>query len=91
MRSPQNTATAPESLHVPVSAAAATTEPTPTASAPRAGRGRDGDRVGSVGGDRQHGGGLAGSPTYGAPIKEVLAFHARSPGARSRSLSAWRR
>src|SRR4051812_32035456 len=24
---------------------------------------------------------LAGSPTYGAPIKEVLAFHAEHPGA----------
>jgi hypothetical protein len=30
MRSPQNTATASESLHVPVGAAAATTEPAPT-------------------------------------------------------------
>src|SRR3954451_16567825 len=81
MRSPQNTATALESRHVPVSAAAARTSPTP----PRALRERvvgataiasaaavliDNVLVGWV-----------NSPTYGAPIREVLAFHADHPGA----------
>ena len=81
MRSPQNTATPLESPHVPVSAAAATTGPTP----PRALRERvvgataiasaaavliDNVVVGWV-----------NSPTYGAPMKEVLAFHANHPGA----------
>src|SRR3954454_4561167 len=80
MRSPQNTATALESRHVPVSAAAARTSPTP----PRALRERvvgataiasaaavliDNVLVGWV-----------NSPTYGAPIREVLAFHADQPG-----------
>src|SRR5215212_9689400 len=81
MRSPQNTATALESRHVPVSAAAARTSPTP----PRALRERvvgataiasaaavliDNVVVGWV-----------NSPTYAAPMKEVLAFHANHPGA----------
>ena len=78
MRSPHNPATALESLHVPVSAAAATTGPTPT----RALR----ERV--VGATAIASAalvvidnvvvGLAGSPAYGAPIKEVLAFHAQN-------------
>jgi len=81
MRSQRKTATALESRHVPVSAAAATTSPTP----PRALRERvvgataiasaaavliDNVVVGWV-----------NSPTYGAPMKEVLAFHANHPGA----------
>lgn len=33
---------------------------------------------------------LAGSPAYGAPIKEVLDFHLNTR-TRSRSRSAWRR
>ena len=76
MRSQRKTATTLESRHVPVSAAAATTSPTP----PRALRERvvgataiasaaavliDNVVVGWV-----------NSPTYGAPMKEVLAFHA---------------
>src|SRR3954470_16151206 len=78
MRSPQNTATALESLHVPVSAAAATTRPTP----PRALR----ERV--VGATAIASAALvlidntvvgwAGAPTYGAPIKAGLAFHAEN-------------
>ena len=78
MRSPQRTATALGSLHVPVSAAAATTGPTPT----RAHR----ERV--VGATAIASAALvlidnmvvgwAGSPTYAAPIKEVLAFHAEN-------------
>src|SRR3954452_8571395 len=80
MRSPQNTATALESRHVPVSAAAARTSPTP----PRALR----ERV--VGATAIASAaavlianvlvGWVNSPTYGAPIREVLAFHADHPG-----------
>jgi hypothetical protein len=81
MRSQRKTATTLESRHVPVSAAAATTSPTP----PRALRERvvgataiasaaavliDNVVVGWV-----------NSPTYAAPMKEVLAFHADHPGA----------
>ena len=81
MRSQRKTATTLESRHVPVSAAAATTSPTP----PRALRERvvgataiasaaavliDNVVVGWV-----------NSPTYAAPMKEVLAFHANHPGA----------
>ena len=81
MRSQRKTATTLESRHVPVSAAAATTSPTP----PRALRERvvgataiasaaavliDNVVVGWV-----------NSPTYAAPMKEVLAFHADHPAA----------
>src|SRR3954471_17541813 len=76
MRSQQNTATASESLHVPVGAAAATTEPAPTRAL----------RVRVVGAPAIASAALvlidntvvgwAGSPTYAAPIKEVLALHA---------------
>jgi hypothetical protein len=80
MRSPKKTATALESPHVPVSAAAATTRPTPpralgkrvvgaTAIASAAAVLIDNVVVGWV-----------NSPTYAAPIKEVLAFHANHPG-----------
>src|SRR3954453_3421788 len=80
MRSPQKTPPPPESRHVPVSAAAPRTSPTPT----RALRERvvgataiasaaavliDNVVVGWV-----------NPPTYGAPMKEVLAFHADHPG-----------
>ena len=80
MRSPRKTATEMESLHVPVSAAAATTGPTPT----RALR----ERV--VGATAialaaslviENVVVLAGAPGYGAPIKEVLAYHAEHRGA----------
>src|ERR671939_208078 len=81
MRSPQNTATASESLHVPLGAAAATTEPAPTralrvrvvgaaAIASAASVAIDNTVVG-----------WAGAPTYAAPIKEVLAFHAENRAA----------
>jgi hypothetical protein len=76
MRSPRNTATAQESLHAPVSAAAATTEPTPTRAL----------RTWVVGATAIASAALVvidnvvvgwvDSPTYGAPLKEVLAFHA---------------
>ena len=81
MRSQQNTATASESLHVPVGAAAATTEPAPTRAL----------RVRVVGAAAIASAasvvidntvvGWAGSPTYAAPIKEVLAFHAENRAA----------
>jgi hypothetical protein len=83
MRSPQNTLTGQESLHVPVAAAAAaaTTGPTPT----RALRGRV---VGAAGIASAAAVlidnvvvGWVDSPTYGAPMKEVLAFHADHAGA----------
>ena len=81
MTSPQNTATASESLYVPVGAAAATTEPAPTRAL----------RVRVVGAAAIASAasvvidntvvGWAGSPTYAAPIKEVLAFHAENRAA----------
>src|SRR3954449_4107259 len=81
MRSQQNTATASESLHVPVGAAAATTEPAPTRAL----------RVRVVGATAIASAALvlidntvvgwAGSPTYAAPIEEVLAFHAHHSAA----------
>ena len=90
MRSNQNTATASESLHMPVGAAAATMGPTPIRVLRK--------RV--VGATAIASAVLvvidnavvawAGAPTYGAPIKEVLAFHADNR-ARSRSPWAWRR
>src|SRR5919199_1201345 len=80
MRSQRKTATTLESRHVPVSAAAATTSPTPpgalrervvgaTAIASAAAVLIDNVEVAWV-----------NSPTYGAPMKEVLAFHANHPG-----------
>ena len=80
MRSQRKTATTLESRHVPVSAAAATTSPTPpralrelvvgaTAIASAAAVLIDNVVVGWV-----------NSPTYAAPMKEVLAFHANHPG-----------
>ena len=76
MRSPRNTAPAQESLHAPVSAVAATTEPTSTRAL----------RTWVVGATAIASAALVlidnvvvgwvDSPTYGAPLKEVLAFHA---------------
>src|ERR687883_389724 len=81
MRSQQNTATALESRHVPVGAAAATTEPAPTRAL----------RVRVVGATAIASAALvlidntvvgwAGSPPYAAPMKEVLAFHAHHSAA----------
>jgi len=81
MTSPQQAATALESLHVPVNVAAATTGRTPTGTLRTRVVGAtaiasaalvviDNTVVGS-----------AGSPTYGATVKEVLAFHADHPVA----------
>src|SRR6187455_1815146 len=81
MRSPKKTATALESPHVPVSAVAATTRPAPTRAL--------GNRV--VGATAIASAASvvidnavvawAGTPSYAAPIKEVLAFHADHPAA----------
>src|SRR4051812_42571721 len=81
MRTRQNTAIASEALHVPGGAAAATTRPNPT----RALR----ERV--VGATAIASAALvvidnvvvawAGATTYGAPMKEVLAFHADNRAA----------
>ncbi len=75
MRSPRNRATAPESLHVPVNKAAATTGLTPT----RALRERV---VGALAIALAASVAIqnavvvsAGAPSYGDPIKKVLAFH----------------
>ena len=78
MSSPQSDK-AGESQHVPASAAVATQGPIPTAAF--------GERV--VGATAIASAALvvidnavvAGAPTYGAPIKEVLAFHAENRGA----------
>jgi hypothetical protein len=81
MRSQRKTATTLESRHVPVSAAAATTSPTPpgalrervvgaTAIASAAAVLIDNVVVAWV-----------NSPTYAAPMKEVLAFHAENRAA----------
>src|SRR3954451_4200642 len=80
MRSPQNTATALESRHVPVSAAAARTSPTP----PRALRERvlGATAIASAAAvliDNVVESTLT-SPPYGAPMNEVLDFHADHPG-----------
>ena len=78
MRSQRKTATTLESRHVPVSAAAATTSPTP----PRALRERV---VGATAIALAASVAIqnavvdwAGTPGYGDPIKEVLAFHAEN-------------
>ena len=81
MRSQRKTAATLESRHVPVSAAAATTSPTP----PRALR----ERVVGATAIASEAAvlidnvvvGWVNSPTYAAPMKEVLAFHADHPGA----------
>jgi hypothetical protein len=74
MRSTQNTATASESMHLPVSGPAATTGHTPT----RVFRERvvGATAIASAALVVIDNAVVAGAPTYGAPIKEVLAFHA---------------
>src|SRR3954447_20299156 len=81
MRSPQNTATALESPHVPVSAAAATTRPTPTRALPERVVGATAIAVAASVAIDNTVVGWAGATTYGAPIKEVLAFHADNRAA----------
>ena len=81
MRSRQNTATASESLYVPVGAAAATTEPAPTRALRVRVVGATAIAVAASVVIDNTVVGWAGSPTYAAPIKEVLAFHAEHRGA----------
>src|SRR5215212_4565464 len=81
MRSQQNTATASESLHVPVGAAAATTEPAPTRALRVRVVGATAIASAALGLIENTRVGWVGSPTYAAPIKEVLAFHAHHSAA----------
>src|SRR3954463_16686415 len=81
MRSRQNTATASESLYVPVGAAAATTEPAPTRALRVRVVGATAIAVAASVVIDNTVVGWAGSPTYAAPIKEVLAFHAHHSAA----------
>src|SRR3954454_25297059 len=76
MRSPQNTATALESPHVPVSAAAATTGPTPTRVLRERVLGATAIASATLVVIDNTVVAWAGATSYGAPIKEVLAFHA---------------
>ena len=78
MRSPRNTATGLESLHVPVSAAAATTGPTETRALRERVVGATAIAVAASVVIDNTVVGWAGAPTYGAPIKEVLTFHAEN-------------
>src|SRR4029079_16647915 len=52
----------------------------PDPSAPNVGRGRDRDRVGSVGGDRQRGGGLGRFADLWSPAQGGARLPCRSPG-----------
>src|SRR3954454_11102627 len=81
MSSWQNTATASESLHVPVGAAAATTEPALTRALRVRGVGATAIASAALVLIDNTVVGWAGSPTYAAPIKEVLAFHAHHSAA----------
>ena len=81
MRSPQNTATALESLHVPVSAAAATTGPTPTRALRERVVGATAIALAASVAIQNAVVVWAGAPGYGDPIEEVLAFHAENRGA----------
>lgn len=78
MRSPRNTATALESLHVPVSAAAATTGPTPTRALRERVVGATAIALAASVAIQNAVVVWAGAPGYGDPIKEVLAFHAEN-------------
>ncbi|MFD0599429.1 hypothetical protein ACFQZ4_49805 [Catellatospora coxensis] len=76
MRSPHNPATALESLHVPMSAAAATTRPTPTRALRERVVGATAITLAASVAIQNAVVVWAGAPDYGDPIKEVLAFHA---------------
>jgi hypothetical protein len=78
MRSPQRTATALGSLHVPVSAAAATTGPTPTRAHRERVVGATAIALAASLVIQNAVVAWAGTPAYGDPIKEVLAFHAEN-------------
>jgi hypothetical protein len=81
MRSPRNTAITLQSLHVPVGTAAATTGPTPTRALSKRVVGAAAiASAASVVIDNTVVS-WAGTTTYAAPIKEVLAFHAENRAA----------
>jgi len=75
MRSPRNTTTALESLHVPVSAAAATTGPTPTQARRERVVGATAIALAASMVIQNAMFGWADAPGYGDPIKDVLAWH----------------
>ncbi|WP_217711500.1 hypothetical protein [Actinomadura sp. NAK00032] len=76
MRSPHDPATALESLHVPVSAAAATPGPIPTRALRERVVGATAVALAASVAIQNAVVVWAGAPDYGTPIKEVLAFHA---------------
>ena len=76
MRSPRNTATAQESLHAPVRAAVTTSEPAPARALRTWVVGAAAIASAAVVVIDNVVVGWVDSPTYGAPLKEVLAFHA---------------
>jgi hypothetical protein len=78
MRSPRKIATALESLHVPVSAAAATTGHTPTRALRERVVGATAIALAASLVIQNAVLVWAGTPGYGDPIKEVLAFHAEN-------------
>ncbi len=78
MRSRQNTAAALESLHVPVSAAAATTGPTPTRALRERVVGATAIALAASIIIQNAMFAWAGAPAYGDPIGEVLAWHAQN-------------
>ena len=78
MASPRKTATALESLHVPVSASAATTGPTPTRALRERVVGATAIALAASLAIQNAVVVWAGAPGYGDPIKEVLAFHAEN-------------
>src|SRR5215217_4328497 len=81
MRSPQKTAAAQESLHLPVGAAAAATGPAPTRALPKRVVGAAAIALAASVVIDNTVVSWAGATTYAAPIKEVLAFHAENRAA----------
>src|SRR6187200_3067423 len=81
MRSPQNTPTGLESLHVHVSAGAAATGPTPTRALPKRVVGAAAIALAASVVIDNTVVSWAGATTYAAPMKEVLAFHAENRAA----------
>ena len=78
MRSPKKTATALESPHVPVSAAAATTRPTPTRALGKRVVGATAIALAASMAIQNAMFAVTGPPAYGDPIEEVLAWHAQN-------------
>src|SRR4051812_38024722 len=81
MRTRQNTAIASEALHVPGGAAAATTRPNPTRALRERGVGATAIASAALVVIDNVVVAWAGATSYGAPMKEVLAFHADNRAA----------